>query len=96
MRQGAYKPGEATLRMKMDMKSGNPYMWDVVAYRVLNKPHVRTGDKWLIYPTYDFSHCLTDSIENITHSLCTTEFTLAREAYFWVCDAVKVSTALHC
>ena len=63
---------------------------DLVAYRVLNTPHHRTGDKWKIYPTYDFTHCLVDSFENITHSLCTTEFVLSRESYEWLCDALHV------
>jgi glutaminyl-tRNA synthetase len=62
----------------------------LIAYRVLNAEHPRTGDKWKIYPTYDFTHCLVDSFENITHSLCTTEFYLSRESYEWLCDAVHV------
>ncbi|BEI91904.1 uncharacterized protein CcaverHIS019_0407240 [Cutaneotrichosporon cavernicola] len=90
MKNGVYKEGEACLRMKMDLTSGNPYMWDTVAYRVKNAPHHRTGDKWKIYPTYDFTHCLCDSFENITHSLCTTEFVSARQSYEWLCDAVEV------
>ncbi|BEJ14872.1 hypothetical protein CspHIS471_0406390 [Cutaneotrichosporon sp. HIS471] len=90
MKSGVYKEGEACLRMKMDLTSGNPYMWDTVAYRVKNAPHHRTGDKWKIYPTYDFTHCLCDSFENITHSLCTTEFVSARQSYEWLCDAVEV------
>lgn len=90
MRDGHYQPGEATLRMKMDIESPNPQMWDLVAYRVLNAPHPRTGTKWKIYPTYDFTHCLVDSFENITHSLCTTEFYLSRESYEWLCDQVHV------
>ncbi|OIR58587.1 MAG: glutaminyl-tRNA synthetase, partial [Amphiamblys sp. WSBS2006] len=90
MKDGEYKEGEAVLRLKMDIESGNPLMWDLVAYRVCYKKHVRTGDRWCIYPMYDFAHCLCDSIENITHSLCTSEFILAREAYFWICDAVGV------
>ncbi|KCV72862.1 hypothetical protein H696_00435 [Fonticula alba] len=91
MRDGKFAPGEATLRLKMDMNSGNPYLWDPVAYRVLHtRPHVRTGTKWIVYPTYDFSHCLIDSIENISHSFCTVEFQTARESYYWVCDAVEV------
>lgn len=90
MRDGFYKPGEATLRMKQDLESPSPQMWDLVAYRVLNAPHHRTGDKWKIYPTYDFTHCLVDSFENILHSLCTTEFRLLRESYEWLCDAVHV------
>ncbi|WVN88093.1 glutamine-tRNA ligase [Cryptococcus depauperatus CBS 7841] len=93
MKNGEYKEREACLRMKMDLSSGNPYMWDTVAYRVKNAPHHRTGDKWKIYPTYDFTHCLCDSIENITHSLCTTEFIPARESYEWLCDALTVYKA---
>jgi glutaminyl-tRNA synthetase len=90
MRDGFYKPGEATLRMKQNIKSPSPQMWDLVAYRVLNASHARTGDKWKIYPTYDFTHCLVDSFENITHSLCTTEFYLSRESYEWLCDVLHV------
>lgn len=91
MRDGKYGRGEATLRMKQDLVGNdNPQMWDLVAYRVLNAPHHRTGDKWKIYPTYDFTHCLVDSFENISHSLCTTEFYLSRESYEWLCDAVDV------
>lgn len=90
MKNGFYKSGEATLRMKQDLNSSNPQMWDLVAYRVLNKPHHRTGDKWKIYPTYDFTHCLVDSFENISHSLCTTEFRLSRESYEWLCDVLHV------
>ena len=75
--------------MKQDLNSPSPQMWEV-AYRVLNTPHHRTGDKWKIYPTYDFTHCLVDSFENITHSLCTTEFVLSRESYEWLCDALHV------
>lgn len=91
MKDGKYKKGACTLRMKQDiLGSGNPQMWDLIAYRVLDTPHHRTGDKWKIYPTYDFTHCLVDSFENISHSLCTTEFILSRESYEWLCDAVDV------
>lgn len=90
MRDGKYAVGKATLRMKQDIESPSPQMWDLVAYRVLNAPHHRTGDKWKIYPTYDFTHCLVDSMENISHSLCTTEFRLSRESYEWLCDALHV------
>ena len=69
MKDGFYKPGQAILRMKQDLESGNTMMWDLVAYRVLNSPHHRTHDKWKIYPTYDFTHCLCDSFENITYDL---------------------------
>lgn len=67
MRDGKYQPGEAILRMKQDLEDGNPQMWDLVAYRVLNAPHHRTGTKWKIYPSYDFTHCLVDSFENISY-----------------------------
>ncbi|KAK9461843.1 tRNA synthetases class I, catalytic domain-containing protein [Lipomyces oligophaga] len=90
MRDGKYIPGQATMRMKMDLEDPNPQMWDLVAYRVLNAPHHRTGDKWKIYPTYDFTHCLCDSFENISHSLCTTEFYLSRQSYEWLCDALEI------
>jgi len=91
MKNGKYKPGSVTLRMKQDLEgSGNPQMWDLIAYRVLDAKHHRTGDAWCIYPTYDFTHCLVDSFENISHSLCTTEFILSRESYEWLCDALEV------
>ena len=90
MKNGEYKEGEMTLRMKMDLDNPSPLFWDLVAYRILDTPHHRTGSQWKIYPTYDFTHCLVDSMENITHSLCTTEFRMARESYYWLCDAVEV------
>ncbi|GAO45917.1 hypothetical protein G7K_0163-t1 [Saitoella complicata NRRL Y-17804] len=90
MNDGKYQPNQAILRMKQDLEDGNPQMWDMVAYRVLDAPHHRTGDKWKIYPTYDFTHCLVDSFENISHSLCTTEFITARQSYEWLCDALEV------
>jgi glutaminyl-tRNA synthetase len=90
MKEGYYKEGEATLRMKMDMQNPNPQFWDLVAYRVMFTHHVRTGNQWCIYPTYDYTHCLCDSFENITHSLCTTEFRASRESYYWLCDALEV------
>ena len=90
MRDGKYSKGEATLRMKQDLQNPNPQMWDLVAYRVLNSEHHRTGSQWKIYPTYDFTHCLVDSMENVSHSLCTLEFRMSRESYEWLCDAVDV------
>ena len=71
MKNGKFDEGEATLRMKVRLEEGKE---DPVAYRIKYVPHHRTGDKWCIYPTYDYTHCLCDSIENITHSLCTKEF----------------------
>ncbi|KAJ2014925.1 Glutaminyl-tRNA synthetase, partial [Coemansia sp. S610] len=88
MKEGRYASGEAILRMKMDIHSDNNMMWDTVAYRILYASHHRTGTEWCIYPTYDFTHCLCDSFENITHSLCTSEFFMSRESYYWLCDAV--------
>ncbi|PPQ77709.1 hypothetical protein CVT25_011144 [Psilocybe cyanescens] len=90
MKNGKYRPKEANLRMKQDLEDGNPQMWDLTAYRVLETPHHRTHDKWKIYPTYDFTHCLVDSMENISHSLCTTEFIASRQSYDWLCDALEV------
>ncbi|XP_061474819.1 glutamine--tRNA ligase [Rhineura floridana] len=85
MRKGKFGEGEATLRMKLVMEDGK---MDPVAYRIKYTPHHRTGDKWCIYPTYDYTHCLCDSIENITHSLCTKEFQARRSSYFWLCNAL--------
>jgi glutaminyl-tRNA synthetase len=90
MKDGCYKEGEATLRMKMDMQHASPQFWDLVAYRVLYTPHVRTKSAWCIYPTYDYTHCLCDSFEDITHSMCTTEFILNRESYYWLVDALEL------
>ena len=70
--------------MKQDIEDGNPQMWDLAAYRVLDAEHHRTGPKWKIYPTYDFTHCLCDSFEGITSSLCTTEFRQSRISYDWL------------
>lgn len=87
MRRGLFAEGEATLRMKMVMEDGK---MDPVAYRIKYTAHHRTGDTWCIYPTYDYTHCLCDSIENITHSLCTKEFQARRSSYFWLCNALDV------
>ena len=90
MRAGKFKEGEATLRMKMDLDSPNPCMWDLVAYRIKYHPHPHVGDKWCIYPSYDFTHCLNDSIENISHSLCTLEYVTRRQSYNWLVDALDM------
>ena len=74
MREGRYAEGEAFLRMKGDLLSENSSMWDLAAYRIMYHAHPKTGDEWCIYPTYDYTHCIVDSLENITHSLCTLEF----------------------
>lgn len=88
MRRGYFGEGEAVLRMKIDMKSANPVMRDPVAYRVLHNPHARTGDKWCVYPSYDYTHCIVDSLEWITHSLCTLEFEIRRDSYYWLLEAL--------
>ena len=90
MRKGKYGASEATLRMKMDMSSPNPNMWDQVAYRIKYVPHPHAGSEWGIYPTYDYTHCIIDSIEHIDYSICTLEFETRRESYFWVLEALDL------
>ncbi|KAK9276921.1 hypothetical protein L1049_006459 [Liquidambar formosana] len=88
MRRGMIEEGKATLRMKQDMQSDNYNMYDLIAYRIKFTPHPHAGDKWCIYPSYDYSHCIVDSLENITHSLCTLEFETRRASYYWLLDAL--------
>ena len=90
MIKGEFKPGMYTLRLKMDSKSGNPNMRDPVAYRIIDTPHPRTGATYKIYPSYDYSHCIVDSLENITHSLCTMEFQSRNECYQWILEALDL------
>lgn len=90
MRAGEFPDGSRTLRAKIDMASGNLNMRDPVIYRILKVPHHRTGDKWCIYPMYDFAHCLSDSLEGITHSICTLEFEDHRPLYDWFLDQLDV------
>ncbi len=90
MRSGEFPDGAHVLRAKIDMASGNVNMRDPTIYRIRNVPHHRTGDKWCIYPLYDYTHCLSDSIEGITHSLCTLEFEDHRPLYDWVLDVLGV------
>jgi len=90
MRAGEYKEGEHVLRAKIDMTSPNMLMRDPTLYRIKKIPHYRTGGMWVIYPMYDFTHCLSDSIEGITHSICTLEFEINRELYDWVLDRLEV------
>ena len=90
MRAGEFEDGARVLRAKIDMASPNLNMRDPVLYRVLRAPHHRTGDKWCIYPMYDYTHCLSDSIEGITHSICTLEFEDHRPLYDWVLDQLDV------
>jgi len=84
MRNGKYKDGEKVLRAKIDMAHPNLLMRDPLIYRIKHVHHHRTGDKWCIYPMYDFAHGQSDSIENITHSICTLEFIHHRPLYDWL------------
>lgn len=90
MRQGEFEEGQRVLRAKIDMASPNLHMRDPVIYRIKKAAHHRTGDKWVVYPMYDFTHCLSDSIEGITHSVCTLEFEVHRPLYDWVLDELEV------
>ncbi len=90
MRAGEFPDGSRTLRAKIDMKSPNIHMRDPVIYRILRSTHHRTGDKWCIYPMYDFAHCISDAIEGITHSICTLEFEIHRPLYDWILDQISV------
>jgi len=90
MRSGKYSQNTLTLRMKGDMSSGNPNMRDHVAYRILNESHPRTKNNWKIYPTYDYSHCIVDSVENITHSLCSMEYKTRNESYKWLLNTLEI------
>lgn len=92
MKAGAYQDGEKVLRAKIDMASPNMNMRDPIIYRICRASHHRTGDKWVIYPMYDYAHPIEDAIEGITHSLCTLEFEAHRPLYDWVvnnCDFEK-------
>ena len=88
MRAGEFQDGEHVLRAKIDMAANNMIMRDPILYRIRHAHHYRTGDEWSIYPMYDFAHCLSDSIERITHSLCSLEFTNNREIYDWLLEEV--------
>ncbi|MCJ7602779.1 MAG: glutamine--tRNA ligase/YqeY domain fusion protein, partial [Desulfobulbaceae bacterium] len=89
MRAGEFADGTHVLRAKIDMTSGNVNMRDPVLYRILHASHHRTGDKWCIYPMYDYTHPISDAIEKITHSLCTLEFEDHRPFYDWLLDTLK-------
>jgi glutaminyl-tRNA synthetase len=90
MRAGEFKDGEHVLRAKIDMASPNINMRDPVLYRIKHAHHHRTGDKWCIYPMYDYTHCISDALEGITHSLCTLEFEDHRPLYDWCLDQLPV------
>ena len=90
MRQGEFPDGHCVLRAKIDMASPNMHLRDPIMYRILHTDHHRTGDTWCIYPMYDYAHGQSDSIENITHSICTLEFEVHRPLYDWFCEALKI------
>jgi glutaminyl-tRNA synthetase len=90
MRAGEFEDGTCVLRAKINMASPNLVMRDPTLFRIRHTHHHRTGDKWCIYPMYDFTHCLSDAIEGITHSICTLEFENNRELYDWVLDNLPV------
>ena len=92
MRNGEFKEGECSLRAKIDMSSSFMCMRDPVIYRIKFAHHHQTADKWCIYPMYDFTHCISDAIENITHSLCTLEFQDNRRLYDWVIDNISIKS----
>ena len=91
MKSGFYNEGECVLRAKIDMASPNMHMRDPLMYRILKQPHHRTGDKWCIYPMYDYAHGQCDYWEGITHSICTLEFEVHRPLYDWFIDQLKDS-----
>ncbi|KKO44251.1 glutamate--tRNA ligase [Arsukibacterium ikkense] len=91
MRAGGFKEGECSLRAKIDMSSSFICMRDPVIYRVKFAHHHQTGDKWCIYPMYDFTHCISDALEGITHSLCTLEFQDNRRLYDWILDNISIA-----
>ncbi|OAM33530.1 glutamine--tRNA ligase [Eikenella sp. NML96-A-049] len=93
MKNGEFPDGSKTLRLKIDMASGNINMRDPVIYRIRRAHHHNTGDKWCIYPMYDYTHCISDAIEGITHSLCTLEFEDHRPLYDWVLDNIPAPHA---
>ena len=95
MRAGEFEDGSKTLRLKIDMASGNLNMRDPVIYRIRRVHHHRTGDQWCIYPMYDYTHCLSDAIEHITHSICTLEFEAHRPLYDWVIEHVDSPSTPH-
>lgn len=90
MRDGEFEEGTRCLRAKIDMASPNLNMRDPVIYRIKKEEHHRTGDKWVIYPMYDYTHCISDAIERITHSICTLEFEDHRPLYDWILDQLPV------
>ena len=95
MRAGEFADGELCVRAKIDMASPNMHLRDPVIYRIMRETHYRTGDKWCIYPMYDFAHPLEDAFEGVTHSLCTLEFEVHRPLYDWVVENIELPYRPH-
>src|SRR6266404_1634208 len=94
MKNGEFPDGKRTLRAKIDMASPNIWLRDPLLYRIRHSTHHHTGDKWCIYPMYDFAHCLSDYIEGITHSVCTLEFEVHRPLYDWLLESLDLPRPL--
>lgn len=94
MKNGKHSEGKYTMRMNGNLNNPNPCMWDTVFFRIINKIHPRTGNKWCLYPSYDFSHCIVDSLEGVTHSLCSKEFEVRRESYHWLLQVLEMRKPL--
>jgi glutaminyl-tRNA synthetase len=90
MKLGLYEEGKMCLRAKIDYKNPNTTLRDPVIYRIRYTPHPHSDDKWCIYPLYDFTHPICDSLEGITHSLCTLEFEIRRELYYWYLEQLDL------
>src|SRR5699024_4907330 len=90
MREGKYEDGEKVLRAKIDLANSNMHLRDPLLYRIKHAAHHRTGEKWCIYPMYDFAHGQSDSIEEITHSLCSLEFVPHRPLYNWLIEKLEI------
>jgi len=96
MTKGEFPDGKYTLRLKIDMSSPNINLRDPVIYRIKHVHHLRSGDKWCVYPMYDYTHCISDALEGITHSICTLEFEDHRPLYDWVIEKLKSANLLNC
>ena len=94
MKAGEFPDGARTLRARIDMQAPNVWLRDPVLYRIRHAAHHQTGEKWCIYPTYDFAHGLSDYLEGITHSLCTLEFEVHRPLYDWILEALDLARPL--
>ena len=90
MRRGLWAEGTATLRMRQDPRNENFNMYDLIAYRIKYAAHPHAGDRWCVYPSYDYTHCINDALENVTHSLCTLEFETRRASYYWLLQALDL------